>query len=153
MEVVDMIPAFNSRGVLPPGEYETNMKEIESRLGFNDDRKRRVIRLKEAIDNLQQAGVRQVWIDGSFVTSKANPADIDGCWDPVGVNADLLDPVFLDFSDFGRAMKEKYGIDFYPNVVEAGSGKIFSRFFQYDRNQQPRGILTIKFEQEDYDQD
>lgn len=141
-----MIPAFNSWGALPPGEYETNMTEIEARFGFNDYRKRQMVGLKDAITNLKQAGVRQVWIGGSFVSRKPNPGDIDGCWDPVGVDADLLDPVFLDFKDHGIAMKEKYGVDFYPNVVEAGSGQIFSRFFQYDRNNRSRGILTIKFE-------
>jgi hypothetical protein len=146
MEVVDMIPTFNSRGVLPLGEHETTMEEIESRFGFTEDRKRQMIGLKEAMKNLEGAGVRQVWIDGSFVTKKPNPGDVDGCWDPVGVDPDLLDPVFLDFTDFGKAMKDKYGVDFYPNVVEAGSGQVFSRFFQSDRNQNPRGILTIKFE-------
>ena len=49
----------------------------------------------------------------------------------------------LDFEDARAAMKEKYGVDFFPNIVEGASGKISYRFFQYDRNQAQRGILQL----------
>ena len=31
-------------------------------------------------------GVRQVWLNGSFVISKGEPADFDACWDIEGVD-------------------------------------------------------------------
>jgi hypothetical protein len=139
-----MIPIFNSRGSLPPGVHETSMAEIEDRLAFNEHRKRMVQGLKQVVKNLGAAGVNRVWVDGSFVTNKPEPGDIDGCWDPAGVDPDLLDPVLLDFEQGRAAMKEKYGVDFFPNVVEASSGKIFYRFFQYDRDRVQRGILLLK---------
>jgi hypothetical protein len=115
------------------------MAEIESRLAFSDHRRRLVEGLKRALENLQAAGVRHVWIDGSLVTNKPKPADIDGCWDPVGVDPDLL-----DFHGYRATMKAKYGVDFFPNVIDGASGKIFFRFFQYDHDQAPRGILLLK---------
>jgi len=138
-----MIPAFDSRGSLPPGVYETTLAEIEERFGFNDHRKCLNEGLKEAIITLQSAGVRRVWIDGSFVTNKPDPDDVDGGWDPVGADLDVLDPVLLEFARSRGAMKEKYGVDFFPNVVEGESGKLFYRFFQYDRDLHQRGILLL----------
>ena len=138
-----MIPPFNSRGTLPRGVHGTTMVEIESRLGFDDHRRHLVQGLKRAVANLDAAGVRRVWIDGGFVTDQPDPADIDGCWDAAGVNPDLLDPVLLDLDDFRTAMKQKYGVDFFPSVVEGASGKVFYRFFQYGRDLQPRGILLL----------
>jgi len=138
-----MIPSFDAGGSLPPGVHETTMAELEGRLAFNGHRRRLVGGLKQAVENLEAAGARRVWIDGSFVTDKPEPADIDGCWDPAGVDPDLLDPVLLDFKEFRAAMKGKYGVDFFPNVIEGASGKVFYRFFQYDRDQAQRGILLL----------
>lgn len=138
-----MIPEFDSRGSLPPGVHETTMVEIEQRLAFSSHRSHLVQGLKRAIQNLKAAGVRRVWVDGSFVTSKPQPGDIDGCWDPTGVDPTLLDPVLLDFENSRAAMKAKYGVDFFPNVEEGASGKVFYRFFQYDRLQYRRGILLL----------
>jgi hypothetical protein len=139
-----MIPKFNGRGSLPPGVNETTMAEMEDRLAFNEHRKVLVEGLKRVVENLRLAGVRRLWVDGSFVTNKPYPGDIDGCWESAGVDPDLLDPVLLDFEQGRAAMKEKFGVDFFPNVVEGATGKIFYRFFQYDRNQAPRGILLLK---------
>jgi hypothetical protein len=70
--------------------------------------------LRRALQNLQAAGVRRVFIDGSFVTTKAEPNDVDGCWEWTDtVNLDLLDPAFLDFSHQRRAIRDIYGVDFF----------------------------------------
>lgn len=78
---------------------------------------------------MAEAGVKIIWIDGSFVTSKENPNDIDGCWEytPL-VNQDKLDSVFLGSR---KEMKNKYGLDFFiANIVEMGSGLPFPKFFK-----------------------
>jgi len=101
--------------------------------------------LLHAVQNLQASGVRRVFIDGSFVTTKAAPNDVDGCWEwHDAVNIDALDPVLLDFSHHRRAMQEKYGIDFFiANWMEAGSGLTFLEFFQLNRADEPKGIVMI----------
>ena len=141
-----MISDFNYRGELPPGIYVTTLKEIEGKLVFNKGRKELFEGLKAAMENLSKAGVPKAYIDGSFVTRKPIPNDIDGCWDiDEDVDPSRLDPVFLDFSDRRKAMKEKYGVDFFiANTIELGSGKPFVEFFQQNRDGLSRGILVVE---------
>lgn len=52
--------------------------------------------LREAAHNLRLAGVRKIWVNGSFVTSKRDPSDIDGCWEyNDSLHQHVIDPVFL----------------------------------------------------------
>lgn len=98
--------------------------------------------LRAAVANLNKAKVQRLWIDGSFVTDKENPSDIDGVWETnAQVDLDVLDPVFLGNRG---AMKDKYGLDFFPDVIEAGSGLPFPVFFRTNRDNQPKGILVIQ---------
>ena len=139
------IPALQANGELPPGEYQTSLKEVESVFGSsNDRRKLLMLRLREAARNFELSGVRTIWVNGSFITDKEEPNDIDGCWEYTqSVNAETLDTVFLQRSR--KAMKEKYGLDFFiANFIEAGSGLPFPKFFQVNRNGEPKGILVVK---------
>ena len=40
-----------------------------------------VARFSTGLTNLSSAGCRLVYLDGSFVTRKERPGDIDACWD------------------------------------------------------------------------
>ncbi|MGH9855415.1 MAG: DUF6932 family protein, partial [Blastocatellia bacterium] len=104
-----MIPPFRRNGTLPPGVHWTTWEEFADRFGGNQHRQDLLAGLKAALENLQQAGCPEVYIDGSFVTAKAEPQDFDGCWSKVGVDPDKLDPVLLDFSQDRAAQKAKYG--------------------------------------------
>ena len=73
------IPALQANGELPPGEHQTSLKEVESVFGSsNDRRKLLMLRLREAARNFELSGVRTIWVNGSFVTDKEQPNDIDG---------------------------------------------------------------------------
>jgi len=137
------LPDFNEAGELPPGEHEATLDEIEQRFGRANARRRRLMDgLRRAAANLADAKVRKIWVDGSFITNKATPNDIDGVWDSrPGVDYAVLDPVFLGTR---AEMKEKYGLDFFPNVIEAGSGKPFPAFFQTNSLLEPKGIVVVK---------
>src|SRR5687767_12441999 len=107
------LPAFDENGNLPQGVYRLAIEEIALRFTWTVKRKSLFEGLRRAIESLAQAGVKQVWIDGSFVTAKDEPSDVDGCWDyESSVDADKLDPVFLDTDPPRTQMKEKYGVDF-----------------------------------------
>lgn len=83
---------------------------------------------------------------GSFVTAKDEPGDFDCVWSPIGVDRAVLSdrgPEFLDMSDHRFAQKARFGGEFLPNVIEAGSGKQFADFFQSDRDGTPKGIVLI----------
>ena len=150
-----MIPNFNDQGGLPSGIYPVTLAEIAERFANNPARLALFEGLKGGLQNLQAAGVRRIFVDGSFVTTKPIPADIDGCWESgEHVEVDKLDPVWLDFSHSRAAMKQKYGLDFFPHFgIEAGSGKPFVEFFQTSRNGTQRGILVVDLEVEGTDND
>lgn len=93
-----MIPRFDDHGRLPLGEHTATWEEIVERFGWNPHRRRLLDGLSDGLQALAAAGCRQVWLDGSFVTSKDEPADFDACWDLEGVDLDRLDPVLLDLS-------------------------------------------------------
>ncbi len=91
-------------------------------------------------------------IDGSFVTGKTHPGDIDACYDPVGVDVGLLHPALHDLSPGRPAQKAEFGCEFFSNIVEGGSGKFFVEFFQQDRDGRRKGIVVIDLNTEEFEQ-
>lgn len=135
-------------GRLRPGIHELTFKEIEEHFCFNEYRWKLFKKAVKAIKNLIAAGVKDIYLDGSFAESKPRPNDIDGCWVPnPHVDSSRIDPVLLDFRNQRAAMKKKYGVDFFPaNELEKTKGKPFLEFFQKDRDGKPKGILKVKLE-------
>jgi hypothetical protein len=141
-----MIPHLNEDGLLPPGVHPATLEEVEQRFGRkNAVRKSLCAGLMRAFQNLRKSGVRRVYINGSFVTDKLSPNDVDGCWEAdSSIDMDKLDVVFLDFSAHRRQMKDKYGVDFFPaSYVEGDSRQTFLDFFQVDRDGRPKGVLVV----------
>ena len=66
------------------------------------------------------------------MTSKEQPNDFDGCFDPMTVDLYSLDPVF----DSAAAQQDRCGGDLKPNPNFVG-------FFQTDRNGNSRGVVEI----------
>ena len=96
------------------------------------------------MDLLAAAGCRRLWLNGSFVTAKDEPADLGACWDTDGVDLDALDPVLLDLADHRAAQKARFGGEFFPNVIETQSGLTFVEFFQNERDTSRKGIVVIE---------
>lgn len=140
-----MIPALVD-GRLPPGEWTATWEELAETFGHTPWRSHLLEGCRRALVALRTAGCRRVWIDGSFVTAKTNPGDIDGCYDPIGVDPHRLHPALRDLSPGRPQQKLEFACEFLPNVVEAGSGVFFVEFFQRDRNGDPKGIVVIDLE-------
>lgn len=141
-----MIPAFDqASGNLPPGIHQATWEELVTRFGSTPRRLYLLAGLKQALDVLKAASCPRAYIDGSFVTDKTDPADFDCCWEVAGVNADLLDPVLLDFRDRRAAQKERFGGElFLAHLPADPMGTTFLAFFQRDRyTGQPKGIIAI----------
>ena len=99
-----MIPVLAAgSGNLPPGIHEASWAELTARYGFTLRRLGLLAGLKAALDALQAAGCKRVYVDGSFVSRKAEPGDFDACWETDGVELDARDPVLLMFADRRRA--------------------------------------------------
>lgn len=141
-KVVFVVPDFQ-HGRLPEGVHPASWSEIVAALGWNVRRRWLLAGFRRGVDELQQAGCRSVWLDGSFVTDIEAPRDFDACWDPAGVELGKLDPVLRDMSRGRIAQKIKYGGEFLPNVLEIGSGLLFVEFFQFDRDGNPKGIVLL----------
>ncbi|MFN7925715.1 MAG: hypothetical protein U0Q16_36785 [Bryobacteraceae bacterium] len=141
-----MIPEWLSSGDLPPGVHFASLTEVEDRLAFTPRRRRLIAGFRKACDLLRRSGCRLVYLDGSFVTTKAQPGDFDACWDIQGVDEDTLDPVFWDFSSGRAAQKERFGGEFFPaHLPEGATGRTFVEFFQVNKTTGgPKGIVAIR---------
>jgi hypothetical protein len=72
------IPPFRPDGYLPEGVYVCSEAEVIFRFGSSGRRRRRlVLRLRRWIELGRQVGARRLLVDGSFVTAKEEPDDID----------------------------------------------------------------------------
>ena len=143
-----MIPDFTADGLLPQGVHPATLEEVLERFGGNERRDELLYGLVEALRLLRAAGCQRVYINGSFVTSKERPNDVDVCWDIDGVDADALDPVFFDFADGRAAQKARFGCEFFPAQVPEGvTGRAFLEFFQVDKQTgEPKGIIELKLD-------
>src|SRR5690348_16842466 len=129
-----MIPNFNQHGNLPPGIHHTSWDEFEERFGHNYYRKRLIRGMRAALENLEGAGCKTVYIDGSFVTNKNRPNDYDGCWETEGVNLDSIDPVLKDFKLGRISQKIKFYGELFLASMKSNPGQTMLEFFQNDRD-------------------
>ena len=137
------IPSLSSSGELPPGVHTATLEEVERIYGLSSGRRKKLMsQLRQAAHNLEKAGVKRIWLNGSFVTDKSDPNDIDGCWEYIkAVDINILDPIFLETP---AKIKDKYGLDFYiANYIEGGSGLPFPKFFQKNRDGNAKGIILV----------
>jgi hypothetical protein len=133
-------PGEDGRHQLPPGIHVATWPGLVERFGNNERRREIVAGLLRALQALKAAGCRRAYIDGSFVTSKDEPGDFDGCWDHAGVDFDVLDPVLLDFEGHREAQKAKFDGEMF---IADAPGSQFLEFFQIDRDGRPKGIIQI----------
>ena len=142
-----MIPDFDENGNLPPGVHFASWKELMRRFGTNERRRSLLAGLHAALLSLQNAGCQTAYLDGSFVTSKTNPADYDGLWNSAGVSLDLLDPVLLDFSNKQARQKKKFGGELFPNLPAEQDQLALFELFQTDKaTGAQKGIIAINLE-------
>jgi hypothetical protein len=72
------LPPFRADGYLPEGLFRATEAEVLFRFGTSTRRRRRLaLRLRRWIELSRHLGGRRLLVDGSFVTAKAEPNDID----------------------------------------------------------------------------
>ena len=73
-----MIPPFREDGNLPEGLFLASEAEVTFRFGSSSPRRRRLaLRLRRWTELARKIGGQRLLIDGSFVTAKNEPNDID----------------------------------------------------------------------------
>jgi hypothetical protein len=73
-----MIPEFDENGNLPPGIHAASIEEIHDRFGRQSEiRSVQFESLVWMIELVKLAGGSRIIVNGSFVTAKSEPNDVD----------------------------------------------------------------------------
>jgi len=144
-----MVLEFNNDGALPEGIHEMGLEDFKKQFVYNNRREQIFKGFLKLIKDLRAINCKTVFVDGSFVTLKELPGDIDVCWDDDDeINLDLLDSdyqIFFDMDPPRDAQQSRYHADVFPaNTYEGGSGMMFKDFFQQHKDTgNAKGIIKI----------
>jgi hypothetical protein len=149
-----VIPPFDeTTGGLPAGDHAATLGEISKRFGFTPRRRWLMKGLRLAVKAFWAAGIEEIYIDGSFCTSKRDPGDIDGYWvEPDADVYDRIEPYWIDFElvlvphlrKWKWRMWADHGLEFFIHPAMAATPELgFPEFFRQDREGRARGLVRI----------
>ena len=73
-----MLPDFDDVGNLPPGLHRCSVDDLATRFGAgSEERQTQIAELIDFIGAVRRAGIRRLLVNGSFVTTKEVPNDVD----------------------------------------------------------------------------
>jgi hypothetical protein len=132
-----MLPAFDDLGNLPPGIHRCSVAELVARFGSgSDDREAEISELLRFIEAAKAAGVRRLLVNGSFVTGKLSPNDVD--------------VVFLPGPDYpgpGPKLDSDELVWPFLQIIVAADDADFEawalRQFATDRRRRPKGVVEV----------
>lgn len=141
-----MIPEFDTlTDNLPPGIYPATIEEFEERFVINNQREMLYEGLKRLMEDLKAIGCKTIYVDGSFVTMKIRPKDIDVCWENTGIDETFAEHAMpiLWKTVFPRTEQQaKYHCDVFPARIIMGN---FIEFFQKDKKTgEAKGIIELQ---------
>ena len=131
-----MIPEFDDNGYLPPGIHPATLAEIEARFGREPEIRRAEMQsLHWLIDLARRAGVKRIVLNGSFVTDRYEPNDVDCA---LLIDAGLLkDPVAQSEIAAGLPFVE------IKLVSQTDFDYMVETVFGSDRDMVPKGVVEI----------
>ena len=122
------IPDFNENGLLPPGVHECTFPEAKDRFAFNDTRLAIWDNLTIAIEKMQAFALTgTLHLDGSYVTDKAIPGDVDLILDVRNEAQNQQGLAVLFFINNHERLKLD-NVDWWPTLPAQND---FVSFFQY----------------------
>ena len=114
------IPELNDEGLLPCGIHDCTMDEIREIFGrfmSCDKRPKLVAKLFQYVEHVKESAVaKYLIIDGSFVTSKEEPGDIDILMvldESTDFANGIVVPPFVYNAQAKKYVKKEYGFDFF----------------------------------------
>ena len=131
-----MIPDYNDDGYLPPGIHCATLEEIAARFGQESElRQVQMDSLRWLVDLARRAGVQRIVVNGSFVTDKLEPNDVDCVL--------LIGPDFP--RDAAAEAELLVGLPFINmELVDAAAFEQFTeRTFATDRSLIPKGMVEV----------
>ena len=136
--------SFNNDGVLPKGIHEVDLSGFKELFGFNYKRQDMIDQgLIPFLKELEPFNVQKIYLDGSFVTQKENPDDIDGY--AVTTTTSTLSGFIAHNSERWR---EKYRMDFYlafSDIPGYSSEEYWQEFFSNTSSDVPKkkGLIAL----------
>jgi hypothetical protein len=131
-----VIPPFDQHGYLPPGIYAATLEQVLDRFGSgSEQREAQAQSLRWLMPLCRAAGIAKVLINGSFVTDRLEPNDVD-C-------------VLLRGSSYrsnsAAAAEIRQGLPFLEiKIVGADDYEFFANvLFASDRDNIPKGMVEV----------
>ncbi len=132
-----MLPPFDDFGNLPQGIHRCSVAELVKRFGSgSEERVAEISELVRFIEAAKTAGVRRLLVNGSFVTDKLSPNDVD--------------IVFLPATDYPRHSEPLDNDDLvwpFLQIITAADDADFeawaNRQFATDRRKRPKGVVEV----------
>lgn len=138
------IPRCNAYGLLPPGFHPATMAELQRKFGFSPKRHSLIgDGLKPVARELIEIGIWHLYVDGSFVTEKPSPGDIDGY-----ILTNLDSDAYLEVAKRRDAWRAQYQLDIYPaatGIEGYGSQAFWEEWFGHTKDDPPiaKGIVKL----------
>jgi hypothetical protein len=131
-----LIPPFDERGQLPPGIHPTTLAEVLEHFGVGSESREACAQSLQWLAPIcRLAGIERLLINGSFVSSRAEPGDVD-CVLVAGED-------FMAESDAARAIRIGLPYLSLQVVASAEEFEFFVDLFSTDRSGSAKGLVEI----------
>ena len=148
----DMPPKQDFPPLLSDGLHQCTINDITLQcvdvFPLSTSRPQLLVGLRAVVQILSTAGIRgELWIDGSFVTQKLNPGDIDVVLYISG-DQELTDIQWQHIAsftsvDFRTQVLDDYGCDFYFILERDILDTYWRKQYGRDRSGRPKGIMVL----------
>jgi hypothetical protein len=131
-----LIPDLNELGYLPPGVHIASLDEVIARFGVgNEQRQAQAESLRWLLPVCRQGGIARMLINGSFVTARDEPMDVD--------IALLQGPTYSALSDSAAEIRQGFPFLDIKVVNEQDYSFFTHSLFVRDRSRVSKGVIEV----------
>lgn len=123
-------------------DYTCSIDVFKKKFGESDHRKRLISRVLPGLLILKKAGIKTLYIGGSFAPNKEKPNDIDGVFD-------ILECINTggDLESFLEKEQRQYSLDLsYMHTPTKLTAETHLNFFRRGRDGEKRGLILLDLE-------
>jgi hypothetical protein len=132
---------FNSKGYLHK-TITLTYEEFEQHFGTNPKRMEQIKNALPCFRIFHSCGCQTVYVDGSFVSKKKYPEDIDICFDPLSVDKREIKKVFPQFYDINQRGRIRRDQMCHIFTLEKENTELFD-LLNADRDGNPKGLVKL----------
>jgi hypothetical protein len=132
---------YNSKGYL----HETislTYEEFVQHFGTNQQRMEQIQNSLPYFRIFHSCGLRIVYVDGSFVSKKKYPEDIDICFDITGISEERIKSIFPKFLDVNERGRIRRDLKCHIFTFTQEDTELFDRL-NTDRDDYPKGLVIL----------